>query len=184
MRVLLGRRGDERLQRVLVRARGAEPTYGPVGRMLAPDVAADVDLSRQLGAGRAVFDRAVAHLRRLGPQRDVFTVWPPDATATLGATAVVVLAVGPVALTAVDRIVAVVDEPDRWGFAYGTLPGHPEVGEEAFVVTLAADGTVTARVTARAHLALPLGRLVQRVLAPIQRRAARAYLASLAAACA
>jgi uncharacterized protein (UPF0548 family) len=27
-----------------------------------------------------------------------------------------------------------VDEPGRRGFAYGTLPGRPETGEEAFVV--------------------------------------------------
>lgn len=32
------------------------------------------------------------------------------------------------------RVTRVVQEPDRVGFAYGTLPGHPEVGEEAFLV--------------------------------------------------
>ncbi len=32
------------------------------------------------------------------------------------------------------RVVYVVDEPNRRGFAYGSLPGHPERGEEAFVV--------------------------------------------------
>lgn len=32
------------------------------------------------------------------------------------------------------RVVYVVDEPHVRGFAYGTLPGHPEVGEERFVV--------------------------------------------------
>ena len=45
------------------------------------------------------------------------------------------------------RVVRVVDEPDRAGFAYGTLPGHPESGEEAFVVSRAPDGvrfTITA----------------------------------------
>lgn len=30
----------------------------------------------------------------------------------------------------------------RAGFGYGTLPGHPERGEEAFLAVLAADGTV------------------------------------------
>jgi uncharacterized protein (UPF0548 family) len=28
------------------------------------------------------------------------------------------------------RVVYVVDEPRRAGFAYGTLPGHPEIGGE------------------------------------------------------
>jgi uncharacterized protein (UPF0548 family) len=32
------------------------------------------------------------------------------------------------------RIVYVIDEPDRYGFAYGTLPGHVERGEELFMV--------------------------------------------------
>lgn len=33
------------------------------------------------------------------------------------------------------RIVAVADEPNRYGFAYGTLPVHPECGEEAFILS-------------------------------------------------
>ena len=34
------------------------------------------------------------------------------------------------------RVVYVVDEPHVKGFAYGTLPGHPESGEERFVVRI------------------------------------------------
>ena len=40
------------------------------------------------------------------------------------------------------RIAWVVDEPRRFGFAYGTLPGHAESGEELFLVTLDEDGVV------------------------------------------
>ncbi|SEM14369.1 DUF1990 family protein [Streptacidiphilus jiangxiensis] len=40
------------------------------------------------------------------------------------------------------RIVRVVDEAGRYGWAYGTLTGHPECGEEAFLLDLDADGTV------------------------------------------
>jgi uncharacterized protein (UPF0548 family) len=40
------------------------------------------------------------------------------------------------------RVVEVVEEPRRVGFAYGTLPGHPEQGEERFVVEWRADDTV------------------------------------------
>jgi hypothetical protein len=32
------------------------------------------------------------------------------------------------------RVVAVIDEANRYGFAYGTLPVHPETGEEAFMI--------------------------------------------------
>lgn len=40
------------------------------------------------------------------------------------------------------RVVYVIDEPLRKGFAYGTLPGHPERGEEAFVVEYRDDDSV------------------------------------------
>ncbi len=68
------------------------------------------------------------------------------------------------------RVVDVVDEPQRRGFAYGTLPGHPERGEERFVVSLE-PGTevVTATITAfsrpgswATRVAGPIGRMVQR----------------------
>ena len=67
------------------------------------------------------------------------------------------------------RVVDVVDEPDRRGFAYGTLPGHPETGEERFAVERdPATGEVTVTVTAfsnpgtwRTRLAGPANRLVQ-----------------------
>lgn len=38
------------------------------------------------------------------------------------------------------RVVWTVDEPDRVGFGYGTLEGHPASGEESFVVTREPDG--------------------------------------------
>lgn len=40
------------------------------------------------------------------------------------------------------RVIYVIDEPKRKGFAYGTLPGHPESGEEAFIVEQTDDGSV------------------------------------------
>ncbi len=66
------------------------------------------------------------------------------------------------------RVVYVVDEPNRRGFAYGTLPGHAEKGEEAFIVDRTDDGSVflTIRAISRpAHagwwLVAPVLRLVQ-----------------------
>lgn len=40
------------------------------------------------------------------------------------------------------RVVYLIDEPRRKGFAYGTLPGHPLSGEEAFIVDQTEDGSV------------------------------------------
>jgi uncharacterized protein (UPF0548 family) len=46
------------------------------------------------------------------------------------------------------RVVWAVDEARRAGFAYGTLPGHPECGEEAFVVEVDGSGSVWLEVRA------------------------------------
>lgn len=40
------------------------------------------------------------------------------------------------------RIVYTLDTADAFGFAYGTLPGHVEMGEELFMVEKLPDGTV------------------------------------------
>ena len=40
------------------------------------------------------------------------------------------------------------DGPQSAGFGYGTLPGHPERGEEAFEVEIGADGRVFLKITA------------------------------------
>lgn len=40
------------------------------------------------------------------------------------------------------RVVSIIDENDRKGFAYGTLEGHPLSGEESFVVERTPDGSV------------------------------------------
>ncbi len=70
------------------------------------------------------------------------------------------------------RVVDVVDEPDRRGFAYGTLPGHPETGEERFMAQRDPQtGEVTATICAFSNPATwvtrlggPVARLVQRLM--------------------
>lgn len=59
-----------------------------------------------------------------------------------GAEYRLVARLGPVRIREPVRVVAVVDRPDRCGFAYGTLDGHPVSGEEAFVVHRTPDGSV------------------------------------------
>lgn len=74
-------------------------------------------------------------------------------------------------LTAPCRVVYVVDEPGRRGFAYGTLPGHPASGEEAFILDIdeAAKVWFTVRAFSRpgtplARVAGPFGRVAQRLM--------------------
>ena len=70
------------------------------------------------------------------------------------------------------RVVAVVDTPDTRGFAYGTLPGHPVSGEEAFIVRKAPDGRVT--LTLRS-LTAPAPTGMWRLLFPLLLIAQRVY---------
>ncbi len=62
--------------------------------------------------------------------------------AAVGETVVCGIGFGPLRLTAPCRVVWTVDEPRRRGFGYATLPGHPERGEEAFLVERDADDQV------------------------------------------
>lgn len=67
--------------------------------------------------------------------------------AAVGASVTSRLGPGRFGVPAPCRVVWTVDEPDRVGFAIGTLPGHPARGEESFVVSRAGDGTVWFTVT-------------------------------------
>jgi uncharacterized protein (UPF0548 family) len=64
------------------------------------------------------------------------------------------------------RVTRVLQEADVAGFAYGTLPGHPEVGEEAFLIRRTGPETVfelraLSRPAFPYSLAAPVGLLLQ-----------------------
>ena len=65
-----------------------------------------------------------------------------------GAVCVMTFGPGPFAVPIPCRIVYSFQESDECGFAYGTLPGHPEAGEEAFVLRRHPDGGLDFTVTA------------------------------------
>ncbi|WP_434617174.1 DUF1990 family protein [Arthrobacter sp. A5] len=66
--------------------------------------------------------------------------------------------------------------PQLAGFGYGTLPGHPASGEEAFVVRLDEDGSVRFDVLAFSRPADLIFRLAAPVAAVSQRLVTRRYL--------
>ncbi|HVB41858.1 MAG TPA: DUF1990 domain-containing protein [Streptosporangiaceae bacterium] len=90
------------------------------------------------------------------------------------------LGIGSLRLQAPCRVVYAADEPRRTGFAYGTLAGHPESGEEAFLVEHHDDDSVTFTVTAFSRPATRLARIAGPFAAVIQRQIAARYLRSLA----
>ena len=115
-------------------------TYSAVGATATtPPAGFVVDHTRiKLGEGESVFRSATAALRRWEQFRLGWVeVWSPETPIRPGeAVAVMGRAIGLWWLNAC-RIVYVVDESgpaSKFGFAYGTLPGHVESGEERFLI--------------------------------------------------
>jgi uncharacterized protein (UPF0548 family) len=131
----------------------------------------DRDRNRQrLGTGEAVFHAARSAVRawRMFPP-PLATIEPAGIPIVEGETAVVVVRLFGVWFINSARIVYVIDEPRRFGFAYGTLPGHAERGEERFLVEWLNDDSVWYDLDAvsrprywAAQLAYPLTRRIQR----------------------
>lgn len=154
-------------------------TYSAVGATAAtmPDGYAHLRESAPIGKGRARFDEAAEAVMGWGMQRGAgFSVQSSTPTAELGTEVIVRLGVIP----APCRVVYVLDEPNRRGFAYGTLPGHPESGEELFSVRHDPEsGIVYAEVVAFSRAATWWSRLGGPVTKVIQRWATRRYLRAL-----
>lgn len=118
-------------------------TYDEVGGTLQREMPAGyhhVEVARRVGdAGdfAAVADFVVGW----GLQRSAGVRVPAPGPAVPGLRVEMRLGAGPLALRVPVEVVRVLDEPDRRGFAYGTLLGHPERGEELFAVERRADGT-------------------------------------------
>jgi uncharacterized protein (UPF0548 family) len=115
-------------------------TYSAVGATAAaPPAGYIVDHTRiKLGEGEPAFHSAIAALRRWEQFRLGWVeAWSPDTPIQPGeVVAVMGRAIGLWWLNAC-RIVYVVDESgpiSKFGFAYGTLPGHAESGEERFLI--------------------------------------------------
>jgi uncharacterized protein (UPF0548 family) len=153
---------------------GAEPTYSDIGATLTgkrPDGFHHDHYETVLGNGPETFRRAVTGLKTWEAHRlPGVRVFPDDLEIRTPATVVLTLGTPVVALVAPCRIVSVIDEETRWGFAYGTLPGHPEQGEEAFVVSMSPDQTVRFEIEAFSRpgdpvvrLSGPIGRSIQKV---------------------
>ncbi len=140
-----------------------------------------------LGHGEAVYERAVEGLISWR----MFPVWsrifPDKLHPSAGTVVVLVFQLLGYWMSAA-RVVYEVDEglsadvQRRRGFAYGTLPGHVEMGEECFTVSLRHDGAVVYELQAfsrprilPARLLKPLTRRWQRKFVRDSQAALRAY---------
>lgn len=163
------RRLDERQAAAL---RAAPWSYAPVGGPVGDTPAGYTALTRTVTLARRDFDVAAREL--LGWQvheRAGLRVEASDVAVVPGGVVLLRWGPGPMSLAIPCRVVRVVDEATRQGFAYGTLPGHPEAGEEEFLLERHEDGHVVFTVTAfsrpasrAARWSGPAGRAAQRLM--------------------
>ena len=150
----------------------AEPTYSSVGATRTDDLPAGYRHIRgvyPMGDG-ASFGRAAEAL--LTWRMHAALGLRPSATAPRAAPGVVVvshLGIGPLALSAPCRVVWTVEEERRAGFGYGTLPGHPESGEEAFLLEVTGDGSLTFTVSSFTRPGRWYTRVAWPLVLPVQR---------------
>jgi uncharacterized protein (UPF0548 family) len=124
-----------------------------------------------VGSGRAAFERAAAAVLDWRAQRGAGLRVRATGPASEPGTVVVLTAGLPrFGYDIPCRVVWAQTDGDERGFAYGTLPGHPESGEECFLVRLEPDGDVVYEIrvffrlaSRAARLAGPLGLVLQRL---------------------
>jgi uncharacterized protein (UPF0548 family) len=170
----------ERLTQFLARQRTSPLSYVDEGATLLgalPDGYHHVHESIGIGAGDGAWARAREGIDRWSAASAAgIRIAPPDAPIAVGTTVAIVTRLGPLTVLAACRIVAVVDEPDRYGFAYGTLAEHPEEGEELFLVSRNETGAVRFDITAFSRPHDLLTRLGGPVARRVQQRTTKRYL--------
>jgi uncharacterized protein (UPF0548 family) len=130
--------------------------------------------SRSLGHGDLIFEKAADALRSWEVHKRSGLVVLAEGPPVVG---MVVAMCAPLPVGFIDvvcRVVDVVEEGDRFGFAYGTLPVHPERGEESFTVVRAADGSITFEIAAVSRPRQLLARACPPIARKLQRSATMA----------
>lgn len=171
------------IDQLLAHARAADLTYAEVGATNGRDWPAgyrhDFD-EGLLGTGADAFDRAVAALRHWKAHTGAGTEVCPRGTAVAeGEVALLLIHAAGLWTAAPFRIVYVVETPEMFRFAYGTLPGHPEQGEASFAIVRSETDEVSFRLASFSRPADPLARLAKPLARRIQRRYTVRYLEAL-----
>jgi len=158
---------------------GRALTYPDIGATATtpPDGYSVVRMSRRIGSGRPRFEEAAERVMRYGMLRGAgLRVEATTEVARVGAD--VLGRLGP--FVAPCRVVYVIDEPNRRGFAYGSLPGHAVSGEEMFAVRYnPADDAVYSEVAAFSRPAAWWSRLGAPALRVSQQVVSRRYLTAV-----
>jgi uncharacterized protein (UPF0548 family) len=126
-------------------------TYFQVGATAGDELPAGYDHVRRstvIGEGEVAFVKAARALMHWEIQRRSGLVVKAAERVTVDGIVWMGLTLGPFKVGFRCRVVYVVDEPRRKGYAYGTLRGHPEAGEEAFMLVWRDDDAVELHVIA------------------------------------
>ncbi|MEP9392693.1 DUF1990 domain-containing protein [Gordonia sp. VNQ95] len=161
---------------------GAPFTYPEVGATAStpPADAHAIVVERVVGAGRTDFATSAEFILAYGMQRGAGLRVHASTPAAAVGTIMVMSAPAFGRIRIPCRVVYVLDEPDRAGFAYGTLAGHPESGEELFSVEHRADDSVVAVIRAFSRPGRWYTRLGGPLVRAVQAATTRRYLAAVA----
>ena len=180
MGIRLRRPDSAYLEQLLTQSRNDDLTYRSVGMAASDDSPPPGfrrdEWTREIGEGPADFDRARSAVANWEMHRGAGLLVLGQDPAQPGAT---VAMAAPLPIGYVDvvcRVVDVVDEPQRSGFSYGTMPNHPESGEETFMVRLDDEDRVWIDITAVWRPRDPLSRFAPPITRWLQRRATERYL--------
>jgi uncharacterized protein (UPF0548 family) len=155
------------------------PSIGATAEKPPPGYVVDHTRIR-IGTGEAAFVAAKDALRRWDHFRLgwVEPFWPDTPIEPGQVVGILGSCCGMKSLNAC-RIVYVRDEPKKFGFAYGTLPGHIESGEERFTVGWREDDSVWYDILAFSRLNHILARLGYPLIRRLQKRFARDSAAAM-----
>lgn len=171
------------IENCLERARHNEVNYPDVGATLSESTPKGYHVLHQqlcVRIGRKTFVRASeglitwqAHMGR------GMSIYPLNVPLQEGETILILLGTAAVVLVAPCRIIRIVDLPQRFAFAYGTLPHHPEIGEEMFEVRIGNDGQVNFSIHAFSRAGHPSVKSLGPLARKVQARASKKYLTTL-----
>ena len=167
---------DQTVRDLIARQRDVSFTYERVGATrTTPPHDFTVDHNRiEIGRGEKAFKTGIDSIRNW-KQLDLgwVSIVPVGVKLEVGASvAVKARALGTWSLNA-SRVIYLIEEPRRFGFAYGTLPDHIASGEERFLVEWLADDSVWYDILAFSRPRHPLVRINVPLARMLQKRFAR-----------
>ena len=162
---------------------GLDPTYDDIGATFSsafPRGYHHACVAIEIGHGQDVFERSVMGLRELRSHRTKWmNIFPESQQVAIGQTVIVMIGTEAFSIAAPCRIVKIVDEECIYGFAYGTLPGHPESGEESFVLRISPSGAVNFEIRAFSRAQDNLVKLSGPIARLIQMKVTKRYLSAI-----